>query len=205
MPGGTLALGNLQWLPNHDQVHWCRAVDGHATGKYYFESVNDVADGQFKFGTLAGVMKATTVPVDIQATGFVGSGVADGCYVNGTQLFNAGSSVHGAFAGWAIDVGAMKAWVHFHVVSPGSLLFPWNNDAGADPATGVGGIDMTPFFPFGTTLFPYVQGGSFANVVSQLANFGGSAFNMSVPSGFTPGWPAAPAAATPQASVWCST
>lgn len=196
-PGGTLSSGNLLWTPNTEQVHWVRAVDGHhSTGKYYFEATN-TNNGQFFAGTYAGLMKATPQqPVDVVCTGFLGAGVEDGCYVNGTQLFAAPSFNHNAFVGWAVDLGAMKAWVHFHQTSAGSTLLPWNNDVSADPATGVNGLDLVAIFGAGATLFPVLQGASFSAgpVVPQMANFGGSAFNMTVPSGFTPGWPVSGAA-----------
>lgn len=60
---------------------------------------------------------------------------------------------------------------------------PWNNDAGADPVTNVGGVDLSALE--GTPVFPTVQG---TGDGSLLCNFGAASFGFLVPSGYAAGW-----------------
>lgn len=109
--------------------------------------------------------------------------------------------------GIAVDLDARKLW--FRVTASGN----WNNDAANNPAAGVGGIDISALIGTPTPpdegwveswyiwraehpwnpndLFPFF-GSTYWD--SCTANFGGSAFDGVVPSGFTAGWP--PAAQT---------
>ena len=63
----------------------------------------------------------------------------------------------------------------------------WNTSGTANPATGVGGLDLAPT-GFGTAfdVYPFVYLNTSGNAIT--ANFGGTAFTGTVPSGFTSGW-----------------
>lgn len=61
---------------------------------------------------------------------------------------------------------------------------PWNGDASADPATGVGGVDLTAIEP--NALFPMIH---ISAIATTTFNFGNAAFAYAVPAGFTAGWP----------------
>jgi hypothetical protein len=94
---------------------------------------------------------------------------------------------NGALVGMAIDFNLQKAWWTLN----GST---WNNDiiTNQNPATGVGGFDIGSFGAgggvFGETdnwysVFPSFGSATSGNV--STANFGGSAFGYTPPSGFS--------------------
>lgn len=62
----------------------------------------------------------------------------------------------------------------------------WNGNPSANPATGVGGIDLSAMA--GLTMFATVQAAGGSGII---CNFGATAFHGSVPAGFIGGWPAA--------------
>jgi hypothetical protein len=101
---------------------------------------------------------------------------------NGSQILaGAGGWSAAQVIGIAADLDNRRYW--FRQTPSGN----WNNSGTANPATNTGGLTipagtMVPFVTFGGT------GGVASNVIT--ANFGGSAFGGTVPSGFNSGWPA---------------
>lgn len=102
-------------------------------------------------------------------------------FVNGTFVTNTTGALSSAqVVGIAIDLGGMKLWAR-----NGAGI--WNGSPAADPATNVGGVDISsiggvPIFPCQT----FGNNGSF-----DTANFTGPFANVA-PSGFAP-WESAPA------------
>lgn len=110
---------------------------------------------------------------------------------------------------FAVDLSNKLCWVRRNAGN-------WNNNAGANPATGAGGIDISELVlqlnGKNVAVYPFVQMsvGSAADIV--VANYGSSAFAQTVPSGFS-AWddfaiqpqavPASPAVFTaPSDGVW---
>lgn len=114
----------------------------------------------------------------VDAGSFLGSTAA-----NGFGVYNDGSGIGlgtnpglgtfttGDVIGMALDVGSALAWFRKN----GGL---WNNNAGADPATGSSGASFTA----SGAIFPTVEGEHSGDV--WTANFGGSAYANAAPSGF---------------------
>jgi hypothetical protein len=83
--------------------------------------------------------------------------------------------VNGDICGLAIDLIAHLLWVR---IGAGN----WNGNATYNPATGVGGISL----PSGLNSGAVFAGISVNNTGDfSTANFGGSAFSQTIPSGFS--------------------
>ena len=78
----------------------------------------------------------------------------------------------------AIDFTALRVWFRRNNGT-------WNNGGSADPATGVGGIDVSSLFT-GVAAYPSVFLG--ATSLNFTLNVGATAFAYAIPSGFTAGW-----------------
>jgi hypothetical protein len=175
-PDITLSNGNLTATRSAGFSYGAiKTVGGASSGKKYFEvtittqpapSFNLIGIGNASFGA----------PLGNDANG-AGLDTSGSLHINGLQV---GAVIS---TGWfpndvlgiAIDLTAKKFWVRYLSMSTGT----WNNSATADPATGVGGFDIStlaagPYFIAYSTI-----GG---DVIT--ANFGGSAFTYTAPSGF---------------------
>jgi hypothetical protein len=153
---------------------------GKSTGKYYFElTINSLnPDGQgvgFADGT-------------VTTTELGGSGFTSAIWKFGTgEVMRSGvratiqPAATGDICAVAIDFGVTPKRVWFRKKT-GGTTGNWNNSGTADPATGVGGIDLGspdaltgPFWPM---LTMEINGDNFT------ANFGGSTYAMTRPTGF---------------------
>jgi hypothetical protein len=81
----------------------------------------------------------------------------------------------------AVDLNAARIW--FRNGAAGN----WNNNVTYDPATGVGGVSISTVFGAGVQAYGMGWFNSSTNG-SYNANFGGSAFIGTVPSGFNSGF-----------------
>jgi hypothetical protein len=172
----TLSNNNLTAVSTAG-VGGVRGLQSLTSGKYYWEcrlsplvgntggigiglATSNLAGGAGNVGG-AGIMRLSSI-----------------IKINGTILASAGDMPPGSIVGMAIDFTAALIW--FRVTPSGN----WNLSGTANPATGVGGLSISsiagPLFP----MFTSANTGDGA-----VANFGGSAFNGAVPSGFTSGWP----------------
>lgn len=181
----TLSGGNLTATRNGGGGAWrsVRANMSKAAGKWYFEVLKSVAsgtNGSHMPGFMLGASSLSNFP-----------GSAANSTDSGVQLVspnvvrwrgNIGSAATGygtvatsAYLYVAIDVTNGNAWVK------GSAQGGWV--LGGDPVAGT-----TPSFtyPAGTTIFPVI--GLYDSPSAAVANFGATAFNGAVPSGFNPGW-----------------
>lgn len=192
LSGGNLVATSTGTTSANQGAH-APSTDGQTTGKYYFEIL---------IGTVAaGVNRSMGIGTTASTYTNMGSSATTGVvmYYTGAIWANGGNSGSslgirsaGQYIGIAADLDNRRAW--FRVTPSGN----WNNSGTADPATNVGGITvpagtMVPFITFGGT------GGTAGNVLT--ANFGASAFNGPVPSGFVAGFPTPGASASAQARV----
>ncbi|MDN4982304.1 hypothetical protein QY049_03580 [Bradyrhizobium sp. WYCCWR 13022] len=152
-----------------------RGVASLSTGKYYFEYTYAIHTNSFNTGIAL---------ASASVTGSTGTGIAyvtrssGGIFVNGTDSGSAlGLIAQGAVVGIAVDFSANLIW--FRIAPSGA----WNGDGSANPATGVGGVDISSISS--GPLFPIFFGASGDAVT---ANFGATSFTGSVPSGFSSGF-----------------
>lgn len=149
-------------------------------GKRYFEGVWYKPDGLL-FGSGLGICQLDATYADIWGIGadgvkaYIHGEYGSGHMVlfNGTVPFAVGGPLF-QLGCYAFDLDAMLAW------SRPTRTEKWNNDTGADPATGVGGIDISaltgPFLP--------VAGGGHNSDGAWSINLGQAPFAAVVPSGF---------------------
>lgn len=155
-----------------------RGVDRAYTGKYYFEytattwTSSDWLGLSNIFYPTAGTSLPNTAYV--YQTGQI--------RVNGAALVSLGTRANGDIIGIALDMTAKLIW--FRVAPSGN----WNASGTANPATGTGGLDLSPIAPAGIPLYPTIYLNGAGSVVT--ANFGDTAYSGAVPSGFTSGFPA---------------
>lgn len=182
-PGITLSGGNLvatssTTLANCTVSGYCavRSIASHVTsGKFYYE-VTTANQGAAPFDNCLGIANsAKNLGVNLR------TGAADAASIcdNGTVTIPGGggtaaSFVSGNVVSVAVDLGNSKIWFR---VNNGN----WDNVPGDDPATNTGGFTISTLNagPY----FAIVQGSNDANT-GFTANFGGSSYAQSVPSGF---------------------
>jgi hypothetical protein len=165
----TLSNGNLTFASGASN-QGVRATIGKSSGKYYFECAFTAMGGYLGLAQTTTPFNGTTNAVGVALTsGWI--------QVNGSSVTNIGGLASPVAV--AVDLGAKRIW--FRALPSGN----WNGNASYNPATNVGGVDITAVT--GAALYPAV-----VVVLSSdggTANFGASAFTGAVPSGFTSGWP----------------
>ena len=127
-------------------------------------------------------LQCGTAPISAIAVGACGPGHSGAIFLDGaTTGSTIGTITSGTVVGIAVDCDQRLIW--FRSGAAGN----WNGSAGANPATGVGGILVTaqgrgiPIYPTA-----WLIGGS----EQTTANFGDTAFVGAVPSGYTSGFTA---------------
>jgi hypothetical protein len=165
-------------FPNTGDSTW-RAVRGtrsHTTGKRYFECRRVTSADGLGIGVLGLATALSALNVDLGSEGgtawsFGATGGTFGqTFWGGSGSDNSGRAIgNGEWGRIAVDFDAGKIWVGDSVA--------WDGD----PAAGTGNIaTFTP--PL--TLFPAAH--FFSQNDEVTVNFGGSAFQFTIPSGFTP-------------------
>jgi len=152
------------------------AASSKSTGKYYFEAHIDA----FAVEWWIGIVNAggnIVYPPGVYDDHGAGYRASDGLVVkNG---FATAGNVQPASVGGticvALDASAGLIWFR---VNGGN----WNNSGTANPATGVGGLNVAGG-TFAPPYFPKWTGGGNLNDACTV-NFGGSAYAFSVPAGF---------------------
>jgi hypothetical protein len=174
-----LSNGNLT-VTGKTGTGGARGAVSFSSGKYYFESKltaiinNSVAAGVCTLGAnLTTINTNTTGAAAFTRLGPIWINNANSGVSIGTRAVN-------DVIGIAVDITARLIWFR---VSPAGI---WNNSGTADPAAGVGGINISAL---SGALYVLVSTGTTANDAITV-NFGASAFTGAVPSGFTSGWPA---------------
>ncbi len=173
----TLSNGNLT-VNTSGGVNMVRATQGKSSGKWYWEVyINSMPTGQIIMGVAMAAASLSTYPgaqvydatYGVMSYGYGSGGAGNGVgyrYVQGSPV-NVGSGYGtGNTVGFHLDMDAKTLQVYVNGVSqcPFSSL---------DVSTGYG------------TFFPAIAIITATEYVT--ANFGASAFNYSVPSGFNPG------------------
>ena len=162
-----------------------KSATAKTNGKYYFETTfTSYAGTTTRIVTGVGTSASTYAGMSSNATAGAVIHIGGGIHANGVGNIVdiiTGSFPLGTVIGVAVDLDNRKCWFR---QTPSGL---WNGSATASPATGTEGVTipagaMVPFCTFGGT------GGTANNITT--ANFGASAFNGAVPSGYTAGWPA---------------
>jgi hypothetical protein len=172
----NLSAGNLTAASTSGAGGGVRGINGRTSAKIYFEILYvSVAGGA---SSAAGIALSSA---DLAL--WMGNGLGGICIFDNGGIFRNGASV-GVNVGSvtaskrhciAVDMTAKRFWAR---VDAGI----WNASAGNDPATGVGGIDISAVFTAGLNAFP-AYGASFSGN-SCTANFGATAFAQTIPSGF---------------------
>ena len=174
----TLTGSNLIATATTGSNGGVRTVDAHNSGKYYWEITYTTVNTN---SLTTGLALVTADLTFASATGFTNLARLNGnINVNGVA---SGSSLGAAVApsskvGIAVDLTAKLIW--FRITPAGN----WNGSGTANPATGVGGVNISVVAT--AAMYPFMSGVSSDAVT---ANFGDSAFTGAVPSGFTAGWP----------------
>jgi SPRY domain len=155
-----------------------RYVGGFSSGKWYFEATMNVwTGGGCEIGWATAGATLTGGGLAKQAVVTKGTTAAGGIMIDATYSgSNLGTRANGDVIGIAIDIGAGLIW--FRVAASGN----WNGSGTANPATGAGGLSLGALA--GTVLYPIFAAAAVNE--SCTANFGGSAFVGSIPSGFSP-------------------
>jgi hypothetical protein len=174
----TLSGGNLTAENNTTTTFAIvRATTGKSSGKWYFEGTSDGIGA----GGGAGIF------------GLVGSGVATSQYLSqsdGVGYFDTGSinrggsTITSGLSNWKAATSNIQCAVDF---DNGRVWFRksgdnWNNSGSADPASNVGGVDISSL---SATLYPGVSLYDNTTPDKITINFGGAAFTGSIPSGFS--------------------
>jgi hypothetical protein len=169
-----------------------RSLFSTTAGKYYFEytgttwigSTSNCVGVANSSATLSGVGNAPTNACVCYESGLI--------YNNNSNTGSGlGQQSNGSIIGVAIDLSAKLIW--FRSTPAGN----WNASGTANPATGAGGISITTIAA--TAMYGLVAHAGVAETVT--ANFGDSAFNGAVPSGFTAGFGPAPTAGPRQSLI----
>lgn len=177
----TLSGGDLVATVN-SSIGGVRGTRGVSSGKYYWESTYTTINTNAIY---VGLALATSVLDQSNGLGIAFVGRTTGAInVNGVA---SGSALGGPIAaasviGIAVDLAAKLIW--FRIAPAGQ----WNGSGTADPATGVGGVNIASISS--GLLYPIFSGQTLDKVT---ANYGASGFSGSVPSGFSAGFPATPA------------
>jgi hypothetical protein len=179
----TLSGGNLIAAATTNAVGIVRAIDKQITGKFYWEATLTTNTAVQSGCGVASLQTSLTQSLASQsgpcALFHNGAVYSDGVQF-GSSIFGA-SVVSGVVVGMALDLASRQMWFRL-----GAAGF-WNANAGANPATGVGGVYLPGLGP-GAPVYPALTFGATSDAATL--NFGDSAFTGVVPSGFTSGFPA---------------
>jgi hypothetical protein len=169
--GHTLSNGNLTVTGSGTNAI-TRSVAGHTSGKYYYEATTTQGSNAILGGcSAAATLNSAYISIDSNSMGVLSNGavIGGGTTPVGTS-FNSGTHVIGV----AIDLDNKKFWCR---VDGGN----WNGSGTDDPATNTGGVALPSGMTSGTIYAAVTLAGSGDNFT---ANFGGSAYGTTAPSGF---------------------
>lgn len=175
----TLSGSNL--IATASGIGGVRGKDPKRTGKFYFEvTVGTWGNANTSVGLACNAAAlATVAATPTGAFSVIKSGTIR---VNTTvSQGSLGSLVAGNTISVAVDLDARLGWMR--LAPTGN----WNGSGTANPATGVGGINLAAAaLGDGFDAYPLAAFGATSDAAT--GNFGGTAFAGTVPSGFTSGW-----------------
>jgi hypothetical protein len=183
---GTIGLTGTNLIATATGAGSVRGKDPKRAGKYYIEytsTTTQATTNLFGFGTARTPLAVAANAASFCVAALAGANAAYDAF--GVQITGLGSQSGGVTTSTllcaAIDLDNARIW--FRISAVGN----WNNAAANNPATGVGGLSLS-----GTGLGQGIDAYPFAFLLTSTnsitANFGGSAFTGTVPSGFTSGW-----------------
>jgi len=170
----TLSGGNLIATDPTSATAGVRGTKSHSSGKWIFEIAKNAdfgANTYIGFATAAQVLTAANTTA---AFGCLPNRSGSLWYHN-TFPISCQSFSSAKPADFAVDLTANLAWYSLNCGI-------WNNSGAANPATGVGGIDISAVFA-GNPAFPYTLFDSSGG--NSTLNVGASPFNCSIPAGFS--------------------
>lgn len=178
--GVTLSGSNLIATNSTAAVRGGRAADKQTTGKYYWEiTTSTFANANSAVG-LAGGLADMTSGTSARSAFLVVRGSANMTLDGNSLGVSLGTVTTGSLLCFAVDFGARLLWVRLGAAGN------WNGNASFGPTAG-GGFDLSPIAGAGEPLYPAYMFGAAANE-QVTANFGGSAFTGTVPTGYTSGF-----------------
>jgi hypothetical protein len=168
----TLSNGNLTVTGGDSNFKSVRAVGSASTGKKFFSVISDLLPGYLMVGFSQSTFSLTAT------VGFTATSAAywmnDTTYANSADV--GGGIGNGAGNGtvWdiAVDIDAKKMWVRKNGGN-------WGNNGAWNPATGVGGSDISTLTG---AIYPTV--GFFTESTQATCNFGATSYTYAAPSGF---------------------
>lgn len=163
-------------VPNSPGADGVRGVDSKSSGKFYIEFNTLNISGN---ATGLGICKSTVSLVGgYSQVGAITIGKNGDITVNNVASgITLGSAINGTTVGMAWDATAQLVWFR----ESGGANTNWNNNAGADPATGTLGISTSSI---SGALFPVLFDNGFTAGIAATLNSGDSAFALAAPSGF---------------------
>jgi hypothetical protein len=172
----TLSNGNLT-IANSSTVAGVRGTTSKTTGKVYYEMSWTGSNFNFLTSSGCGVSLSTASLISTNPPGVAYLRLSNGEIMNngvasGTIL---GAVTSGQTICMAFDIAARRIWFR---VNNGL----WNNSGSADPASNVGGLDVSATFTAGASLYPHASASS--GVTAGTVDFGATSFAFSIPSGF---------------------
>lgn len=175
----TLSGGNLTAADNATSNGGCYSNSTATTGKFYYEALVNAND-QVLYSVIGVALR--DVDTEHMYAAAHGIGVAGGgeIILNGANNTALGATTVGQTVCLAIDLGAKLFWAR---INGGN----WNASSTANPATGVGGIDISSVFN-GTVASPMMSAsssGAGVGSTSFTANFGATAYSFTAPAGFS--------------------
>lgn len=168
----NLTNSNLKMVMTASAPAAVRATQVRAAGKWYFEILFPVIAGSDAGGGFAGPGGTLATMIDI-GTGFI-QYRSGNVYFNNAVQFSNGVMSGGGVLKCAYDGTARLAWLKFESGN-------WNNNATFDPATGVGGKDVSALD--GSGFYPLV--GSNNSADTAIGRFKAADFTGSALSGYT--------------------
>ena len=177
LQGGTLSNGNLTFTAN-TATSGIRAQSSLNSGKRYFE----ITAGTLTATMALGVYNDTSTISSLSSSNGFAVTQTGSININGLATGSTvGTLVAGDVLCFAVDLDAGLGWVRRGAAGN------WNGNAGANPATGTGGLNIAAIHK-GGGLWLYPRVGLSSATGSVTANFGASSFAGTVPSGFSSGW-----------------
>jgi hypothetical protein len=173
----ALSNGNLTAQGTTTSDGGVRSTAPATPSKFYFEIVWSSNAGGGDTGCGVATSTAVLSSIGVSAVGAALVFVSGNIYVNGS---NVGSIAMGSAPFTicvAVDLVNSRIWFR-------SGSGNWNNSGTANPSTNTGGLNIAALFPTNPAYAVMAVNGS--TVPTYTANFGGTTFAQTVPSGFSP-------------------
>jgi glucose/arabinose dehydrogenase len=184
-PTVTLTNGNLTASCATPIQQAVRSTSSNLTGKFYFEVTGITLTNDFVIGIANANFTLSLVGQlgsDANGIGYYPVSPPQSIYVNNnTTLTTQAADSNGAIFSVAVDYDAKLIWFTSPAMRAAGTA--WNSTVGANPAGGTGGVS----FNVGLNPGPYFVcfGDTIGSAVATV-NFGASAFNQIIPTGFLP-------------------